>query len=129
MGRATAELFAKNGYNVVLAARNAEKLSEAKAQLSRHFAPGRSCLGISTDITKGDAVDALVARVTEQCESVDILINCAGTVLLSPTDDVWPLTFPQSKCVISHRCLSCTKAACGRQVLRSLAIHIHHSFL
>ena len=84
VGRATAELFAKNGYNVVLAARNPEKLSEAKAQLSRHCAPGRACLGISTDITKGDAVDALVARVTNQCESVDILINCAGSVTPFP---------------------------------------------
>ena len=78
VGRATAELFAKNGYNVVIAARNPQKLSEAREQLSRRCAPGRACLGISTDITKGDAVDALVAQVTDKCESVDILINCAG---------------------------------------------------
>ncbi len=79
VGRATAELFAKNGYNVVIAARNPQKLSEAMEQLSRRCAPGRACLGISTDITKGDAVDDLVAQVTDKCESVDILINCAGS--------------------------------------------------
>ena len=78
MGRASAEIFAKNGYNVVIAARNPDKLSDAKAQLSRECAPGRACIGISTDITKEDAVDSLVSAVTEQCESVDILINCAG---------------------------------------------------
>ncbi|CAL5219949.1 g1881 [Coccomyxa viridis] len=81
VGRATAELFAKNGYNVVIAARNPQKLSEAMEQLSRRCAPGRACLGISTDITKGDAVDDLVAQVTDKCESVDILINCAGVCL------------------------------------------------
>lgn len=66
----------------MIAARNPEKLSEARAQLSRHCAPGRTCIGVSTDITKGDAVDSLVASVTEQCESIDILINCAGDALL-----------------------------------------------
>ena len=82
VGRASAEIFAREGYNVVIAARNPEKILEAKAQLARYCAPGRACLGISTDITQGDAVDGLVAAVTQQCESVDILINCAGRISL-----------------------------------------------
>lgn len=84
IGRATAELFAKNGYNLVIAARNPDKLSEAQAQLERCCALGRACLGIATDITDASAVEGLVADVTEQCESVDILINCAGALTVLP---------------------------------------------
>ena len=80
VGRATAELFAKNGYNLVIAARNPGKLEDAQAQLERCCAPSRACLGIATDITDASAVEDLVAAVTEQCESVDILINCAGAL-------------------------------------------------
>ena len=89
VGRATAELFAKNGYNLVIAARNPDKLSEAQAQLERCCAPGRACLGIATDITDASAVEGLVADVTEQCESVDILINCAGTLSAHPATPPW----------------------------------------
>ena len=89
VGRATAELFAKNGYNLVIAARNPDKLSEAQAQLERCCAPGRACLGISTDITDSGAVEGLVAAVIEQCDTVDILINCAGTLAALPAAPPW----------------------------------------
>ena len=89
VGRATAALFAKNGYNVVIAARNPDKLSAAQAQLERQCAPGRACLGIATDITDVSAVEGLVATVTEQCESVDILINCAGTLSVLSAASLW----------------------------------------
>ena len=85
VGRATAELFAKNGYNLVIAARNPDKLSEAQAQLERCCAIGRACLGIATDITDAQRCRRpRSADVTEQCESVDILINCAGALTVLP---------------------------------------------
>ena len=77
VGRATAQLFAKNGYNVVIAARNPAKLAAAHAEISR-VSPAGSSMALSTDITDEAAVQQLVEAVTAKYENVSVLINCAG---------------------------------------------------
>jgi NADP-dependent 3-hydroxy acid dehydrogenase YdfG len=62
IGRETALLFARKGYNVVLAARHAERL-EAVAQEIRSM--GQSALAIPTDVTDSDQVNALVQKALE----------------------------------------------------------------
>lgn len=78
VGRATALLFAQNGYNVVIAARNPEKLSATEAELGRASQRGNVPAAISSDITDESAVGKLVEQVTSMYENVNILINCAG---------------------------------------------------
>lgn len=87
MGRATALLFAQNGYNVVIAARNPDKLRATEAELVSSATRGSVCSATSTDITDETAVARLVEDVTSKYENVSILINCAGAPKL-PWQDV-----------------------------------------
>jgi NAD(P)-dependent dehydrogenase (short-subunit alcohol dehydrogenase family) len=78
IGRETARLFARAGANVVLASRNADAL----ARLAQELRPyrGRS-LAVPTDVTDGEAVEAMVKTAAEEFGSVDILVNNAGISL------------------------------------------------
>jgi len=75
IGRETARLFARAGANVVLASRNAEALARLADELRPYR--GRS-LAVPTDVTDGEAVEAMVKTAAEEFGSVDILVNNAG---------------------------------------------------
>jgi short-subunit dehydrogenase len=75
IGRETARLFARAGSNVVLAARNQERLRQTAQQLQGH--PGRH-LVIPTDVTDRQAVETMARMAVEEFGRVDILVNNAG---------------------------------------------------
>lgn len=80
-GKATALALAKRGWNVVLAARQPERLAKAAAEVEGVAkAAGRrvSVLGVPCDIAESTDVDALSAAVLERYERVDLLVNNAG---------------------------------------------------
>ncbi|HEY9850192.1 MAG TPA: SDR family oxidoreductase [Leptolyngbyaceae cyanobacterium] len=83
-GKATALLFARNGYDVVLAARQPERL-EAVAQEVRNL--GRSALAIPTDVGNPEQVENLVNQALENFGNIDILINNAGICLTAPSEN------------------------------------------
>ncbi len=72
IGAATARLLAKEGCNVVLAARREDRLIALAAEL------GEGALVAPTDVSDPAACAALVARTLERFGSLDILINNAG---------------------------------------------------
>ncbi len=72
IGEATARLLAKEGCNVVLAARREERLRTLAAEL------GEGALAAPTDVTDPDACAALVARTVERFGTLEILVNNAG---------------------------------------------------
>jgi NADP-dependent 3-hydroxy acid dehydrogenase YdfG len=72
IGGATARLLAKEGCNVVLAARREDRLIALAAEL------GEGALVAPTDVSDPAACAALVARTLERFGSLDILINNAG---------------------------------------------------
>jgi 3-oxoacyl-[acyl-carrier protein] reductase len=74
IGRATAELFAKQGARVCLLARNAEKLEAVRAKLphsDRHIC-------VSADLTRQSDIQSAVQKTLEKFGSVHILVNNAG---------------------------------------------------
>ena len=75
IGRATACLFADNGYDVVLAARNAERLNRVAEEIR---AKGRKALAVPTDISQVEQVNVLVEKALDTFGSVDVLVNNAG---------------------------------------------------
>ncbi|MEL7034215.1 MAG: SDR family oxidoreductase [Cyanobacteria bacterium J06592_8] len=77
-GKATALLFARQDYNVVLAARNPERL-EATANEVRSL--GGSALAIPTDVGDVEQVQNLVEKALEFYQNIDVLINNAGICL------------------------------------------------
>ncbi len=75
IGEAAARELAGRGAAVVLAARAAERLAALEAEIS---ASGGRALGVQTDVSRRDSVEAMVGRTVEAFGSVDILVNNAG---------------------------------------------------
>jgi NAD(P)-dependent dehydrogenase (short-subunit alcohol dehydrogenase family) len=87
MGKATALLLAKNGADVVVAARRIEPL-EQTAQEIRGL--GSKSLAIPTDIMDSSQVNAMVAKAIAEFGKIDILINNSGIVRGGPrTRVIW----------------------------------------
>ena len=75
IGKATARLFAKNGYNVVLAARNSERLQAVADEIR---VQGCQALAVPTDVAKVEQVNFLVEKALAAFGHVDVLVNNAG---------------------------------------------------
>jgi len=75
LGLAFANQFAKDGMNVVMSDIEQPRLDEAVAQVERH---GTRVVGIVTDVSDSDSMDALAATTFEAFESVNVLCNNAG---------------------------------------------------
>jgi short-subunit dehydrogenase len=78
IGRATALEFAKEGTNLVLAARSRENLEET-AQKCRKS--GAQVLVVPTDVSREHEVEALSERAVERFGHIDVWINNAGVGL------------------------------------------------
>lgn len=70
-GKATAKAFKENGDIVIMAARNPEKLEEARKEVSGDLA-------ISIDVTKPDDWEKIVKIIKDKYSRLDILVNNAG---------------------------------------------------
>ena len=76
IGLATAELFMREGAHVIVADRNQDAAQQAVTGLSQH-GPGRA-VTIACDVSKSADVEALFAKVDQQFNRVDVLVNNAG---------------------------------------------------
>jgi NAD(P)-dependent dehydrogenase (short-subunit alcohol dehydrogenase family) len=72
IGRATAELFAREGARVVMLARGRERLETAATEV------GHDALPIQTDIGDPDSVRAAFDRVDRELGRLDVLLNVAA---------------------------------------------------
>ncbi|MHA1360501.1 MAG: SDR family NAD(P)-dependent oxidoreductase [Candidatus Helarchaeota archaeon] len=75
IGKAIALDFARNGANVVVAARTVAEIEEVASQIR---ALGRESYAIRTDMTKEDDIKTLVKQTYEKFGMIDILVNNAG---------------------------------------------------
>ena len=76
IGKVIARQLASEGADVVIAARNADRLGQAAAQLSEET--GRRIIPIAADTGDEHSVNQLVARAIEQLGRIDILVNNAA---------------------------------------------------
>ncbi len=81
VGRATAQLFAGEGAQVVLFSRTRAHLDEAATSIR---SASTDCLAIAGDVSREEDVQALFHTVQETYGRVDILVNCAGLVAVRP---------------------------------------------
>ena len=84
IGRATALLFAQKGYDLVLAARQADRLQTVAQEVQ---ALGRSALAVPTDVKEPEQVNTLAQKALAQYGSIDVLINNAGIYLSGPVEE------------------------------------------
>lgn len=75
IGEATAYAVARRGARVLLVARRVDELERVREGL---VARGADAHTFAVDLTDGDAVDAVLAQITEQHGAVDYLVNNAG---------------------------------------------------
>ena len=80
IGRAIAEKFASQGFNIAINSRNAEDLKKMKNSFSKKY-PNIEVLTKKTDMSKKKQVEAFAKFVLSKWKTVDILINNAGVFL------------------------------------------------
>lgn len=83
IGKATALLFAQQGYQVVLAARQADRLKSLANEMEQ---AGFSALAVPTDVKDPDQVNTLIQTALDQYGAIDVLINNAGIYISGPVD-------------------------------------------
>lgn len=76
LGFATALEFARHGAQVIIVARNGERLSRAVDQL--RAGAGARVAGFVADVTDRDAIGKLYGQIAQEHGGVDILVNNAG---------------------------------------------------
>lgn len=91
IGHASAELFAREGAEVIIAARSAENLDKAAAEIAT--ASGRRPATLVVDVTEPGAGERLAAAVAERWQGLDVLVTAVGGSIRSAfadlTDDDW----------------------------------------
>ncbi len=80
IGRAIAELFAFNGYNIAGCARDKKDLDTFKAELWNKY-PNQKFLFALCDVSDKNDVQAFACDVVDEFDSIDILVNNAGVFL------------------------------------------------
>jgi len=76
IGRAVAETLAKEGMNLVLAARGKEALEATAKEIAKEY--GVRVVGVVTDVSKFGDLKNLAETAVRELKKVDVLINNAG---------------------------------------------------
>ncbi|MCF8450236.1 MAG: SDR family NAD(P)-dependent oxidoreductase [Taibaiella sp.] len=75
-GKAIAERFAKEGFDLCITGRRAERLSAMKEQLEQQY--GGKVITLNFDVRNSEQVAAAMNELKQQVNSIDILVNNAG---------------------------------------------------
>lgn len=75
-GKATAELFAKNNYNLILTGRREDRLQKIAKDLSEQYSV--EVLPLCFDIRDQKAVEKAISSLAESWKNIDVLLNNAG---------------------------------------------------
>lgn len=75
-GKATAELFAKNNYNLILTGRREDRLQKIAKDLSEQY--NVEVLPLCFDIRDQKVVEKAILSLDESWKNIDVLVNNAG---------------------------------------------------
>lgn len=76
IGKACANIFAKNNYRLIITGRRKERLEELEKELSANY--GTEVLSLNFDVRNRAEVEQYLGNLPEEWSEVDILINNAG---------------------------------------------------
>jgi gluconate 5-dehydrogenase len=93
IGLAIAKGLAQHGADVALTARSKEQLESAARQI--HNKTGRKTWSFPFDLCNIEGIDDFFKSVVVETKGIDILVNCAGTTIRGPAEDVDLKTFNQ----------------------------------
>lgn len=90
IGKATAELFAKEGAHVVVLDKNGAGAEAVANEIAQR---GGTAVARTTDVSRAQEVEAAVALALERFRTIDVLVNNAGIEFKRPvehtTEDEW----------------------------------------
>ena len=131
IGLALAQGLAEHGADVALVARTREQLDAAREGIQART--GRRAWAFPFDLGATDRIDGLFTRVLKAGGGVDILVNCAGTTVRGPSEEVSVGSFYKvmdvnltSALLLSQRlCRHCREIGKGGRIINigSLACH------
>jgi short-subunit dehydrogenase len=82
IGLELARIFAREGYNLVLVARSADKLEQLAADLRKKH--GVEVLSLPKDLANPSAPDDIYTQLSDAGVKVDVLVNNAGFTVFGP---------------------------------------------
>ncbi len=85
IGKAIGKAFAEEGCDLVLAARNAERLNESANEIA---ALGVKTVAVPTDVASESDVIALFQKAMDEFGRVDLLVNNAGVIAGDPIEEL-----------------------------------------
>jgi len=85
IGKAIGKAFAEEGCDLVLAARNAERLNESASEIA---ALGAKTVAVPTDVANESDVIALFQKAMVEFGRVDLLVNNAGVIAGDPIEEL-----------------------------------------
>lgn len=96
IGRATAQLMASRGANVVINYNTNEKGATETVTAIREL--GGECIAVQADVTKKDQVEVMVQEVVSIYGAVHVLVNNAGggikqSTFMDMTEELWDDTY------------------------------------
>lgn len=91
IGRATAQLLAEEGCDVVITARGEELLQKTATDIQN--STGQKVIGLAGDMTDQGDIDRVVTEAIERLGGIDVLVTCAGSspggLLEDLTEEQW----------------------------------------
>jgi 3-oxoacyl-[acyl-carrier protein] reductase len=87
-----------------------ERAAEANAVANEVVRAGGRAMAIAADVSRSDAVQAMVQRVSGELGPIDILVNNAGIAIVRGVDDLSEADFDQTILVNLKSAFLCTQA-------------------
>ena len=120
IGRATAELFAREGATVVVADLHADRAESVAKGIDD---AGGTAMAVEADVATPEGVDHIFARADSVFAPVDILVNNAGASLGNDLRTIEPEIWDRNFDIVLKSAFLCTKAALpGMSAMRKGAI-------
>lgn len=124
IGKATASLFAENGFCVALIGRNVEKGLALENEIN---STGGKSIFVKCDISDENEVQNMVNKVLEKYGRIDILFNNAGTML--PSMEIEKLPFEEWKKTfdVNVNGYFLVTKYCKNQIMENLGVIINNA--
>jgi meso-butanediol dehydrogenase/(S,S)-butanediol dehydrogenase/diacetyl reductase len=124
IGRAIAELFAREGAKVVAADRYLDRAEETAAMIT---AAGGKATAADVDVSNGVAVEAMVKQSIDAYGRIDILVNNAGISVGSDILTIDEATWDLNLNVVLKGVFLCSKAVLPGMIERGSGVIINMS--
>ena len=121
LGLVLARQLAGQHARLAICARNEKELEKAKKQLQEEYAA--EVLAIPCDVSKLEQVQEAMDKVAGHYGRLDVIINNAGQIIVSPLENNSLQDFEQMMQVHFYGTLNCVKAALPKALIRQTCWH------